>query len=351
MKIYNFKDKIDEKELKEITYAIKNGNLVVFPTETVYGIGANALDSDAVSKIFKTKGRPSDNPLIVHVSDKSMIKDVVKDINKIEQKLIDNFMPGPITIILPKSDIIPDNVTCSLDTVGIRMPENEIARRIIKEAGVPIAAPSANISGKPSGTNIEDIKKELNNKVDYIVDGGACKIGLESTVIKVQNCVVKILRPGKISPEDIAKLGLKVELDSHIFNNVKDGEKVESPGMKHRHYAPEAKAILVEFDLNNMINSIRKIVENNKDSYNRIAIVGFNEHSKFFKDLDNIEFISYGSINNLDEVSSNIFNVLRYLDNKNIDFCIIEGVKKEGIGIAIMNRLLRACSYNIETGL
>lgn len=351
MKIYNFKDRIDEKELNEIACAIKNRKLIVFPTETVYGIGANALDSKAIAKIFKAKGRPSDNPLIVHVSDKDMIKDIVRNINEIEQELIDKFMPGPITIILPKSDIIPDNVTCSLDTVGIRIPENEIARKIIKKAGVPIAAPSANISGKPSGTNIEDIKKELNNKVDYIVDGGTCKIGLESTVVKVQNGVVRILRPGKISPDDIVKLGLKVELDLHIFNDVKAGEMVESPGMKHRHYAPEANAVLVEFDLNNMIDSIKKIVYDNKDSYKKIAIVGFNEHSSFFESLDNIEFISFGSINNLDEVSSNIFKVLRELDNKNIDFCIIEGVKKEGIGIAIMNRLLRACSYNMKTGL
>ena len=157
-KIFDFKENINDKELEEVTNALKMSKLVVFPTETVYGIGANALDKNAVDKIFVAKGRPTDNPLIVHVSDKEMIDKITFDISEIERTLIDTFMPGPITIILKKKDIIPDNVTCGLDTVGIRMPENEIARKIINKSGIPIAAPSANISGKPSGTNVSDIK-------------------------------------------------------------------------------------------------------------------------------------------------------------------------------------------------
>lgn len=344
-KIIDFKESINDNELEEITNALKTGKLVVFPTETVYGIGANAIDIKAVEKIFIAKGRPTDNPLIVHVSDKEMIKNITKDISKIEKKLIDKFMPGPITIILKKKDIIPDNVTCGLDTVGIRMPENEIARRIIKKSATPIAAPSANISGKPSGTNINDIKDELDGKVDYIVDGGNSSVGLESTVVKVENDIVKILRPGKITPKDIEKLGFKVKLDSHIFTSVKDKEKVASPGMKHKHYAPNAKSILVcSQDEMKMIKKIKEIVKQKNTQYNNIFVIGFIEHKHFF---NNINFIPFGSKENLNEVSKNIFSLLRLLDKEKCDFCIIEGVKNEGIGIAILNRLYRACEYNV----
>ena len=343
-KIYDFRNNIDNNKLEEIAQALKNDKLVVFPTETVYGIGANALSYNAVNKIFIAKGRPTDNPLIVHISSKKMINNVAKDITEIEQKLIDIFMPGPITIILKKKECIPDNVTCSLDTVGVRMPKNIIARKIIEKAGVPIAAPSANISGKPSGTNIEDIKNELYGRVDYIVDGGMCEIGLESTVVKVENNVINILRPGKISSDDFVKYGFKVRIDSHVFNEVKDGEKIESPGMKHKHYAPNAKSILVySNDDKKMISKIKEIINENKDKYNNIFVMGFEEYKKYFT---NINYISFGTIKNLDSVSKNIFKALRYLDKEKCDFCIIEGVEQKGVGVAITNRLLRACEYN-----
>ena len=344
-KIFDFKEKIDENKLEEIVLAIKEGKIVVFPTETVYGIGANAMDKDAVNKIFIAKGRPTDNPLIVHVSDKEMINKVAKDITKVEELLIDTFMPGPFTIILKKRNDISNNVTCGLDTVGVRMPENIIARKIIKGSAIPIAAPSANISGKPSGTNISDIKEELNLKVDYIIDGGECEVGVESTVVKVENDVVKILRPGKITPENIQKLGLKVELDSHTFSNAKDSEKVESPGMKHRHYAPSAKLILIcSDDEKKLTKTIQEIVEQKRECYSNIFVIGFEEHKEHFKD---VKFISLGRKNNLDEVSKNIFKSLRMLDKQRCDFGIIEGVKREGVGIAILNRLYRACEYNV----
>ena len=344
-KIFDFKENINDKELEEVTNALKMSKLVVFPTETVYGIGANALDKNAVDKIFVAKGRPTDNPLIVHVSDKEMIDKITFDISEIERTLIDTFMPGPITIILKKKDIIPDNVTCGLDTVGIRMPENEIARKIINKSGIPIAAPSANISGKPSGTNVSDIKDELLGKVDYIVDGGNSNVGLESTVVKVEKDTVNILRPGKITPKDIEKLGLKVKLDLHTFSNVNNEERVASPGMKHRHYAPNAKSVLVcSNDESNMIQKVKDIVKEKSSNYKNIFVIGFNEHKQFF---DDINYISFGSKENLNEVSKNIFSTLRLLDKQNCDFCIIEGVKKEGIGIAILNRLYRACEYNV----
>lgn len=194
---YNWKNNINTEELKNVANLIKNGEIIVFPTETVYGIGANALDSEAVKKIFVAKGRPSDNPLIVHVANKRDIGRVTLTPSAVEQKLIDAFMPGPITIILKKKSIIPDSVSAGLDTVGIRMPSNKIANKIIEQSGVPIAAPSANISGRPSGTRVKDIIEELGEKVSAIIDGGDTEYGLESTVIKVINNIPVILRPRK----------------------------------------------------------------------------------------------------------------------------------------------------------
>ena len=181
-KIFDFKDKINEEELKEASFVIKENGLVIFPTETVYGLGANALNEEAVSKIFIAKGRPNDNPLIVHISNFDMLNELTKNITDIEKKLIDAFFPGPFTLILEKSDLVPNNVTCNLNTVGIRMPSNKIANRLIELSG-PIAAPSANISGRPSGTKASDIIEEFNDKVDIIIDGGSTKIGLESTAV------------------------------------------------------------------------------------------------------------------------------------------------------------------------
>lgn len=205
-KIFDWKNGINEYELQEVVSRIRSGDLVVFPTETVYGIGTIALDSLATSKIYTAKGRPSDNPLIVHVSDFDMLKKCTKEISEIEEKLIKAFMPGPFTLILKKSDIIPNEVSANLDTVGIRMPSNKIANTIIRRASVPVAAPSANVSGRPSGTNISDIKKELLDKVSIMIDGGDSDIGLESTVVKVVDDIPVILRPGKISVEDIEKV-------------------------------------------------------------------------------------------------------------------------------------------------
>lgn len=194
-KFFDWTKEIKEAELFECSAVLKNDGIVVFPTETVYGIGANALSFDAVNKIFEVKERARDNPLIVHISNIDMIYSLVKEINEVEQKLIDAFMPGPFTLVLKKQDIVPENVTAGLDTVGVRMPENIIAQELINSCGFPIAAPSANISGKPSGTNVEDIREELKNRVDIIIDGGVCDIGLESTVVKVINGVPNILRP------------------------------------------------------------------------------------------------------------------------------------------------------------
>ena len=341
---YNWREKTNTEELKVICNLIKNGELVIFPTETVYGIGANALDKDAVSKIFVAKGRPADNPLIVHIADKRDIEKYVREITPVEQKLIDTFMPGPFTLILPKKDIIPDIVSGGLDTIGIRMPSNVIARGIISFSGVPVAAPSANVSGRPSGTSIEDIRKELEGKVSAIIDGGETEIGLESTVVKVIHEIPVILRPGKITDKDIIDAVGIAKYDNKIFEKVTEEQIVESPGMKYKHYAPNTKCKMVycEDELDQIFYINRYIRQYKGD----VALLSFDEHREKIIVSDS-RFISLGSKNNLEEIARNIYSALRKADSINAEVILIEGVKREGIGIAIMNRLLRAAGYDI----
>ena len=344
---YNWKQNINKEELKIVSNLIKSGEVVVFPTETVYGIGANALDINAVDKIFSAKGRPNDNPLIVHLSKKEQIYQIVKSVSEIEQKLIDAFMPGPFTIILPKKSIVPDVVTAGLDTVAIRIPENEIAQSIIRETNLPIAAPSANVSGKPSGTNIEDIRNELEDKVAAVIDGGETRIGLESTVVKVINNIPVVLRPGRVTPEDIKELIGIVKIDDKVFEKVEKNQKVESPGMKYRHYAPVTKCKLVYFKNDNkqieVINDLIKQYEND------VIILGFSEHKDKIK-IDKNNFIEIGSKEDLDQIGKSIYTSLRKADDMRPKIILIEGIEKQGLGVAIMNRLLRTCEYDYLEG-
>lgn len=291
------------------------------------------------------KGRPSDNPLIVHLADKRAIKEIALDITEVEEKLIDNFMPGPFTIILKKKRKIPDIVSGGLDTVAVRIPDNIIARGIITFSGVPIAAPSANISGKPSGTTIEEIRKELEGKVSAIVDGGKTAIGLESTVVKVIDEIPYILRPGKITPEEIKKVAGRVEIGKGVLEKVDENDRVESPGLKHKHYAPSTPAQMVysENDLD-LVFEINKIIRAYKGD---VVVLGFDEHQ--YKIVVSPErFINLGSKKDLEQIAKNIYSALRKADEINAQIILIEGIKKDGIGLAIMNRLLRSCSYNYK---
>lgn len=341
---YNWKDRTNTEELKIVCNLIRNGELVIFPTETVYGIGANALDTLAVGKIFLAKGRPSDNPLIVHLADKRKINEVADDITEVEQELIDNFMPGPFTLILKKKPIIPDVVTAGLDTVAVRIPNNIIAKGIITFSGVPIAAPSANISGRPSGTSIEDIRKELEGKVSAIVDGGKTEIGIESTVVKVVDEIPVIIRPGKVTPEEIKKVCGKVLIDSKVFQRTVKTDISISPGMKYRHYAPEAKCKVLYCE--NELDQVFYLKKTVKEYQGNLVIIGFDEHKEKIV-LDEDRFISIGSIDNLNDYAKNIYSALRKADKIRPRIIIIEGVKKEGLGFAIMNRLLKTCDYDI----
>ena len=340
---YNWEKMTNTEELKVVCNLIRNGEIIIFPTETVYGIGANALDANAVGKIFAAKGRPSDNPLIVHLADRNKIQEVAQDITEVEQELIDNFMPGPFTLILKRKPIIPDIVTAGLDTVAIRIPENIIAKGIITYSGVPIAAPSANISGKPSGTKIEDIRKELEGKVSAIVDGGETKIGIESTVVKVIDEVPVVLRPGKITPEQIDAVIGRVRIDKNILGTLNKDEVAESPGMKYKHYAPETSCKLVYCkDELDQIFYLKKFI---KQYDGDVVVIGVEEHKeKLF--LDDQRFISVGKKDNLEDYARNIFSALRRADKIKSSKIIIEGVKMEGLGYAIMNRLIRTCEHD-----
>lgn len=304
---------------------LDKGGLVIFPTETVYGLGANALDSKAVDKIFEAKNRASNNPLIVHLKNKDEISKYATIKNDIEQKLIDSFMPGPFTLILQKKDIIPNNVTCNLDTVGIRIPIDEIAHNLLDILEYPIAAPSANVSTRPSGTNVNDIFQEFNEKVAYIIDGGDSTIGLESTVCKVIDGVPTILRPGFITREDIENVIGSCNVSKYVMEEAHG--KVESPGMMYKHYSPETKCILVDK------NKITEVVKN----YRKPIVIGSNE-------VDCYKFYNYGE--NLVTVAHNLFRILREADKENGDIIIIEAVDTTGLGLAIMNRLIRTCEYN-----
>lgn len=338
-KYIDLREDQDYEKLIEPAKAIKAGKLVVLPTETVYGLGANALDKEAVNQIFKVKGRKSDNPLIVHISDIKMLDELVESVNTIEKMLINNFWPGPLTIVFKKKEIIPDVVTGNLDTVAVRMPSNEIARKLIEYASVPIAAPSANVSGKPSGTVLDDIKDELDGKVEYMIDSGATIIGVESTVVKVTDEVVHILRPGKVTKEEIESLGLKVEVESQVLRKYKEDEVVMSPGMKYRHYAPDTKCVLVYS--NNEEKLVDKINELIKEENKKVLVLSKTRNLDKYN-TENI--LDMGDT--LESISKNIFTLLRKIDQYKVDLAIIEGVEPTNLGLAIMNRLIRACENN-----
>lgn len=321
---------------------IRNGGIVLFPTETVYGIGANALDDEAVKKIFVAKGRAQDNPLILHIANMEMLSQIVESISDLEYRLMDAFWPGPLTIILPKKKGIANVATCYGDTVGVRMPSNKIAHDLIKAAGMPIAAPSANVSGKPSGTKLSDIWEELKDKVDGAIDGGETEIGIESTVVRVMDGTVKILRPGKITKEEIETIVSQVEVDEHVMGEIAQEEKVLSPGMKYRHYAPKTSCkLFYGQDKTKMINAMCEMANQHKKD--AVLILAFTEDLKSFASYPCLDM---GSEKNLTEVSHHIFSLLRKIDTYHVDLALIEGMEMKGLGLAIMNRLIRACEHD-----
>lgn len=337
----NTKDKI---YLKKISDTLKDGGLVVLPTETVYGLGGNGLNKRVCKKIYEAKGRPSDNPLILHIAENSQLDELVAEIPDVAKKCIEKFWPGPLTIIFKRAAIIPDEATGGLDTVAIREPSNEIAHAILKAVDFPVAAPSANLSGRPSPTKVEHVIEDLNGRVDIIVDGGHSVVGIESTVLDVTADPPMILRPGKITLEDLREIDENITIDSATIDS-KSGEIPKSPGQKYRHYAPRAEAICFGGRLDKVVNEIKKNISENKDK--KIAVLATDETYEEYKNLDIKFLVNLGSREHLEEVASNLFDALRRCDEENVDIIFAEGFELRGMGLSIMNRLLKACSGKV----
>ncbi|MDP4088309.1 MAG: L-threonylcarbamoyladenylate synthase [Bacillota bacterium] len=336
-------DNIDMEAVKEAGQILQSGGLVVFPTETVYGLGANALDSAAVTRIFEAKGRPQDNPLIVHVADYH-IEEYVKEVPEIALKLMEKFWPGPLTIILKKSDIIPDETSAGLDSVGIRMPNNKIALALIQESGVPVAAPSANISGRPSPTEVSRCVEDLDGKVDYIIGGNKSRVGLESTVVDCTSDIPCILRPGGITLEMLREICEDIYIDPAVMDKSSKDLKPKAPGMKYRHYAPKAPVKIIDGDLKKTIEKINEMVQNYIDEKKRVGIMVTDETFDAYPVGD---IVSLGSRKMLETVAQNLFETLRELDDRQVDIILSESFEEKGLGIAIMNRLKKAASFDV----
>ena len=335
--------KKDLSAIKEAAEVIASGGIVAFPTETVYGLGANALDEDAVKKIFVAKGRPQDNPLIVHVAN-TKIDNLVEEVPEIAQKIMDRFWPGPITIIMKKKDIIPNVTSANLDTIGIRMPNNEIALKLIELSNTPIAAPSANISGRPSPTDIERCVEDLSGRVDFIIGGEKSNVGVESTIV---DCTVNpplVLRPGGITLEMLREIDPKIEIDKAIMEKPSDNLKPKAPGMKYRHYAPNAKVKIIKGDRKKTVEKINEMVHNYIDEGKRVGILSSKENASLYE-LGEIFIV--GSKENLSEVARNLFEGLRGLDDKKVDIILAESYDEQGVGLAIMNRLQKSAGFDI----
>lgn len=333
--------KIDESNFENLDEAknlIQGGELVAFPTETVYGLGADGLNEEAVKKIFIAKGRPQDNPLILHISDRKMLESLVKNISEEAKILMETFWPGPLTIVFQKSEVVPDIITAGLDTVAIRMPENEIALELIKRSNTPIAAPSANISGRPSPTDAITCYDDLKGKVELIIDGGDTIVGLESTVIDMTGEIPVILRPGAVTLEMVRDLLPKAVIDKGIL---KEKETPKSPGQKYKHYAPKADAYLLVGTTEEKLAKLDDFIKNNQSK--KMGLMATKEILEKIHYPD-LEIKNLGSINDLETFGSLIFKDLRDLDKLKVDIIICEGVEEKGLGLAIMNRLKKSAS-------
>ena len=325
---------------------IKNGGTVAFPTETVYGLGANALNPEAVMKIFVAKNRPVDNPLIVHVSRKEEAYALTDEVPEKAETLMDMFWPGPLTLVLKKSKAVSDVVTAGLDTVAIRMPKHRVALALIKESKVPIAAPSANLAGKPSPTIAEYVIQDLYGRIDAILDAGPTNVGVESTVIDMTTASPVILRPGGITREQLTKILGKVELHPVVLADKRiHVKRACSPGMKHRHYAPNAKVIVVEGEkLDEVVNIVQEFAYKYMRKGKKVGVLA-TDVSKLTYKADVVK--SMGSRKDLAGIAKNLFRLLREFDEEKVDVVIAEGISIEGVGLTIMNRLRKAAGYNI----
>ena len=338
------KDDIDEKLMEHAGELIAKGELVAFPTETVYGLGGDALDPEASRKIYAAKGRPSDNPLIVHISEFSDLKRIAKKIPPEAKKLSDAFWPGPLTMILEKSEAVPDATTGGMDTVAIRMPNHPVALDLIRKSGCLIAAPSANTSGRPSPTEASHVAEDLSGKIAMIVDGGPVGIGIESTIIDLTEPVPMVLRPGYITPDMLSDvLGVEVVIDPGIIA-ADDTRKPKAPGMKYKHYAPKADMVIVDGPKEKVLQKINSLVIDNRQEGKKVAVIA-TEETKESYDADVV--LSMGSRRDEDSIAQHLYKILRECDDLDVEKIFSESFSTPRIGQAIMNRMLKAAGHHV----
>lgn len=328
----------DAVQLKRAAALLKSGEVVGIPTETVYGLAANALAPEAIRKIFLAKGRPQDNPLIVHIAAQEQLRDLVAALPDTAIKLAERFWPGPLTMILPKSDRVPLETTGGLGTVAVRMPSHQAAQRLIEACGFPLAAPSANLSGSPSPTTAAHVYQDMDGRIPLILDGGTCEVGLESTVIAVHSDKVRLLRPGGITVEMLRAAVSSVEIDDGVLHRIANDAKVSSPGMKYKHYAPKARVVILE----GALPCFAAYVEQHKTADGVYALLFDGE-----TDAVSIPSLCYGRADDPASQARGLFACLRELDVLGAKTVYARCPEKTGVGLAVYNRLIRAAGFEI----
>ena len=330
-----------EDSILKAARVLREGGLIGLPTETVYGLAANALDAQAVLSIFAAKNRPADNPLIVHVPSPD---DAIPlcHISPLSKALMDRFCPGPLTLLMPKKPTVLPVVNAGLESVAIRIPQHPVAQRVLRACRLPIAAPSANTSGKPSPTTAEHVYHDLRGKLPIILDGGECQVGLESTVIDMTRDIPTVVRPGGITPEMLLEVLPEVRVADSVLRPLRDGEKAVSPGMMYKHYAPGGMLSMVRGEQKNVERICRALYEEAKSDGKTVRILAFEEHLSAY---DGLEVLSIGRLSEPETVSHKLFAVLRQMDDEGIEVLFSEVLPAEGLGLAIMNRLSRAAGF------
>lgn len=331
-------DAAKSESIETAAHIIRQGGLIGMPTETVYGLAANALDGEAVKKIFLAKGRPQDNPLIVHISELEQIKPLVRTLPESVKKLAAAYWPGPLTMILEKSELIPDEVSTGLPTVGIRFPSHPVARALITASGVPIAAPSANLSGFPSTTTAEHVMRDMNGKIDAVLDGGTCGVGVESTIVSVVSDPPRLLRPGGITLDQLEAVLGHVEVDSAVMNPLPKGAHPLSPGMKYKHYSPKANVII----LNGGEDAYADYV--NSHAQPGVAALCYDGEDRLLR----VPAVCYGGESNYGEQARELFEALRRLDDLGAQTVYARCPAPDGVGLAVYNRLMRAAGFEVR---
>ncbi len=322
---------------------LKAGGLVAFPTETVYGLGADGLNGDASKKIYAAKGRPSDNPLIIHITDMMSLKKIAENIPEAAIRIAEKYWPGPLTMIFKKTEAVPYSTTGGLDTVAVRMPENKVAAAVIRAGGGFIAAPSANISGRPSPTEARHVKEDLNGRIDMIVDGGSVDIGVESTILDMTVTPPMILRPGAVTKEMLEELAGPVRMDRALID-AESKEHPKAPGMKYRHYAPLAELSIIEGQMEKVVKAINQMAEEKINGGYRVGIIGTDETAgSYGRGIVK----SIGTRADEAVIASHLYGILREFDEENVDYIFSEAFSTEGIGNAVMNRLLKAAGHHV----